>query len=252
MKKALLILLLTISPAFADDQNVYDFFRQIEPKWNSAVLDEYVTALIKRHMANLFYPVDMTSFVRPEKDAKFREQIIALQKQMEVPPTGALTSDEFSRLEKAARDVDDRPIGTHDKFVDRSKDGEWVFAIGTGGADDIAKPINITQIFCRRASGTCELSTAEYSPEDSQLYFGTPPFDYAITTWEPTRVTATREHPCGTAVMSIDMQTGLGPLSYARSATTVRPCGGVRRALLRLRLSHCLRRDAQTVARWND
>src|SRR5215469_5786866 len=45
---------------------------------------------------------------------------------------------------------------------------------------------------------------------------------------------------------------GLGPLSYARSATTIRPCGGVRRALLRLRLSHCLHRDAQTVARRND
>jgi hypothetical protein len=85
MKKALLIFLFAISPAFADDQNVYDFFRQL-PSSDRAIVDEQTTALIKRHMANLLYPVDMSSFARPETDAKFREQIIALQKQMGVCP----------------------------------------------------------------------------------------------------------------------------------------------------------------------
>src|SRR5262249_39109601 len=40
--------------------------------------------------------------------------------------------------------------------------------------------------------------------------------------------------------------------SYARSATTVWPCGGVRRALLRLRLPDRFHRDAQSVARRYD
>src|SRR6516162_8504807 len=111
MKKALLIFLFTISPAFADDQNVYDFFRQL-PDADTAIVDEQTTALIKRHMANLLYPVDMSSFARPETDTKFREQIIALQKQMGTPATGTLTLDEFGRLAEAARDIDDRPIGT--------------------------------------------------------------------------------------------------------------------------------------------
>ena len=111
MKTAFLIFLLMISPAFADDQNVYDFFRQL-PNSDSAIVDQQTTALIKRHMANLLYPVDMGSFARPEMDAKFREQIIALQKQMAVPATGTLTLDEFGRLAEAARDIDDRPIGT--------------------------------------------------------------------------------------------------------------------------------------------
>ena len=110
MKKALLIFLFTISPAFADDQNVYDFFRQL-PNTDNAVVDEQTTALIKRHMATLLYPVDMGSFARPEKDAKFREQVIALQKQMGAPATGALTIDQFTRLAEAARDIDNRPIG---------------------------------------------------------------------------------------------------------------------------------------------
>ena len=111
MKKALLIFLLTISPAFADDQNVYDFFRQL-PNSDSAIVDEQTTDLIKRHMANLLYPVDMSSLARPETDAKFREQVIALQKQMGVPTTGTLTLDEFGRLAEAARDIDDRSVGT--------------------------------------------------------------------------------------------------------------------------------------------
>ena len=66
-------------------------------------------------MANLLYPVDMSSFARPETDMKFREQIIALQKQMGAPATGNLTLDEFGRLAEAARDIDDRPIGTTGK-----------------------------------------------------------------------------------------------------------------------------------------
>ena len=153
----------------------------------------------------------MASFVRPEQDVKFREQIIALQKQMGAPPTGTLTSDQFDLLAKAARDIDDRPIGTYPgKLVERFKNGELVWAVGTGTTDDqanpLAHPINISRIWCLRSSGTCELSTAEFSPEDSHLYFSTP-FAYGITAWEPTRVTATSEHPCGTALLSIDIPT---------------------------------------------
>jgi hypothetical protein len=211
MKKALFILFIMLTPARGDDQrNVYDVFRQWEQTTDATVVDEKTTALIKRHMANLLYPVDMASFARPERDVKFRDQIIALQKQMGVPTTGVLTFDQYDRLSEAARDIDDRPVGAYPgKIVDRSKDGDLVWAVGMGGTDDVANPlahpINISRIYCLRSTGTCELSTAEFSPKDSQLYFAAP-FDYTITTWAPTRVTATSEHPCGTALMSIDIQ----------------------------------------------
>jgi hypothetical protein len=208
MKKALLIFLFTISPAFADDQNVYDFFRQLANS-DSAIVDEQTTALVKRHMANLLYPVDMSSFAGPETDAKFREQVIALQKQMGVPATGSLTRDEFGRLAEAARDMDDRPIGTTMKKT-VVKDGDFASATGTGGTDDIANrlapPINISRIFCQRNSGTCELNIAAFNPEDAHLYFYIP-WQYNITTWEPTRVTAVNEMPCATSSMTLDMQT---------------------------------------------
>ena len=70
----------------------------------------------------------------------------------------------------------------------------------------LAPPINISRIFCQRISGTCELSIAAFNPEDAHLYFYIP-WDYSITTWEPTRVTATNEMPCATSSMTIDIQT---------------------------------------------
>ena len=209
MKKALLIFLLTISPAFADDQNVYDFFRQL-PNSDSAIVDQQTTALIKRHMANLLYPVDMGSFAQPETDAKFREQVIALQKQMGVPATGTLTLDEFGRLAEAARDIDDRSVGTGIIKKTVVKDGEFASATGIGGTDDIANrlapPINISRIICQRTSGTCELNIAAFNPEDAHPYFYIP-WHYNIATWEPTRVTAVNEMRCATSLMTLDMQT---------------------------------------------
>ena len=162
-----LILIVVSTGAFAEDKNnqanVYDEFRQWMKPLPDATVDEEVTARIKRHMANLLYPVDMASFVRPEQDVKFREQIIALQKQMGAPPTGTLTSDQFDRLAEAARDIDDRPIGTYPgKLVERFKNGELVWAVGTGTTDDqanpLAHPINISRIWCLRSSGTSVVS----------------------------------------------------------------------------------------------
>ena len=198
MKKALLFFLFTISPAFADDQNVYDFFRQL-PNSDSAIVDEQTTALIKRHMANLLYPVDMSSLARPETDAKFREQVMTLQQQMGEPATGTLTLDEFGRLAEAARDMDDRSVGTGIIKKTVVKDRDFASATGTGGTDDsanpLAPPINISRIVCQRLSSTCELNIAAFNPEDAHLYFYIP-WHYTITTWEPARVTATNEMPC--------------------------------------------------------
>ena len=166
-------------------------------------------------MANLLYPVDMGSFARPETDTKFREQIISLQKQMGVPATGTLMLDEFGRLAEAARDIDDRPIGTTMKKT-VVKDGDFVSATGTGGTNDVANPlsppINISRIRCQQTSGTCELNIAAFNPEDAHLYFYIP-WDYRITTWEPTRVTATNEMPCVTSSLTIDMKTASAMIS---------------------------------------
>ena len=212
MKKFVLMFLIASSAAAwaaenQDQRNVYDGFREMLKPSAGASIDEQVTGRIKRHMANLLYPVDMSSFDRPERDAEFRELIIRLQKQMAEPATGILTFRQFDRLAEAARDIDDRPIGlTQAKLIGRSDDGEWVSAVGTGAVDGIANPINVTRILCLRTDGTCEMTSAEFDLKYWMLSFGSPVI-YEIKTWRPSRVTAIREHPCGTATMTIDVDT---------------------------------------------
>src|SRR5262245_56883776 len=160
---ALAILMIIFSTAsWADDRddqrNVYDVFR--EPP---SLPERQLTARIKRHMANLLYPVDMLSFNRPEQDAKFREVVIALQRQMGAPTTGSLTHRQFLRLADAASNIDDHPIGMGPgKIVFRSDDGTLVSAVGTGAMEGIANPINVTRILCMKADSTCEMSSAEF------------------------------------------------------------------------------------------
>jgi hypothetical protein len=83
---ALIGLIAISSIAFADDRknqaNVYDDFGQWWKPPPNVTVDEEVTSFIKRDMANLLYPVDMSSLSRPENDTKFRDLIIVLQQQM--------------------------------------------------------------------------------------------------------------------------------------------------------------------------
>jgi hypothetical protein len=208
MKGTLLIFLLFFSTVVwaeeaQDQKNIYDDFRQsLKPTGESSV-DEQVTAIIKRHMANLLYPVDLSSFHTPDNDRNFKDLIKILQKQMGVPDTGTLTSDQLSRLLEASRDIDASPILTPGKIV--SMDGnQLLLAVGTGAMDDIANPINKVRIVCIKSENTCNMAEATFDLKNRLLDF----YDvasYAIQTWTPNRVTAVREHPCGTAMMSIDV-----------------------------------------------
>lgn len=209
MKKTLAIFLMLFSTGVLaedkqDQKNIYDDYRRsLKPSAGISV-DEQTTAIIKRHMANLLYPVDWSSFNTPEKDIKFRELIKLLQKQMGVPETGTLTSDQFSRLLKASRDIDAPLIlaPPTEKIV--SMDGDLLLAVGTGAMEDIANPINKVRIVCVKSAGTCNMSEATFDLKTQLLDF----YDvasYEIQTWTRNRVTAIREHPCGTAMMSVDV-----------------------------------------------
>jgi hypothetical protein len=65
MRRCIRVALIVVisSGAFADERkdqsNVYD---DLQPS-ATATVDEKVTALIKRYMASLLYPVDMSSFL---------------------------------------------------------------------------------------------------------------------------------------------------------------------------------------------
>jgi hypothetical protein len=183
-------------------RDIYEDLRQSFKPSAGVTPDETTTATIKRHMATLLYPVDLSSLKPPEQDEGFKQLIKMLQRQMGDPDTGVLTSDQFFRLSDAARDIDARPVlVSGGKIV--SMENDLVLAVGTGQMDDLAQPINKVRIVCIKSEGTCNEAEATFDFKTSLLDF----FDvasYQIQTWTPKRVTAIREHPCGTATMSID------------------------------------------------
>ena len=211
MWKTVFALLLTISTAaWADDRrdqrNIYDVFRQWLKPSDAATVDEQGTALIKRYMAKLLYPVNLASFERPETDQKFRDAITMLQMQMGTPATGNLTSEEFDRLALAARDIDDYLVGIQPgKIVDVAKDGGWVAASGTLAGDDVVQRINHTRISCIRAEGICNVNSASFDPNTSFLWLNFGPVPYKIRLWTENAVTAVNAHSCGADTMTIDV-----------------------------------------------
>lgn len=211
---SLLLLIVTV-PALADEQqdqfdtkNVYDAFGELKPKPSTGVtVEENVTSRIKRYMASLLYPVDLTSFVRPEKDSSLRELIVTLQKQMGQATTGVLTYGQFLKLEEAARSIDEKQVYVAPgKLVSREDNTDAVIARGTGVMNDLANPINVNRMFCAKSEGTCEMSGAEFDLKNGML-IAPPPTIFEIKTWTPHRITAIREHPCGTALLTVDIET---------------------------------------------
>jgi hypothetical protein len=216
IRSVIFFLLILSSIAWADEKedqrNVYDVFsdldKLVKPSQGSRIvtLEEDVTSRIKRYMANLLYPVDMSSFVRPEKDPKFRELVVTLQKQMGEAATGTLTNGQFDKLQEAARNIDENAIYVAaGKLVYGSDDGNSVGALGTGAMNDLAHPININRMLCVRSEGTCEMSASELDLKGRML-IAAPPMIFDIKTWTPNRITAVREHPCGTASLTVDVQ----------------------------------------------
>jgi hypothetical protein len=147
----------------------------------------------------------MSKFVPPDKDEEFRDLIMVLQKEMGDAPTGVLTSDQFNLLSDAANDIEERWIAPDiAKFV-TMKDGTLLMAGGTGAMDDIADPINKVQIVCTNQDAICEFTEATIDLEARLLSLNGFIY-YDINTWTSDRVTAIREHPCGTATMTIDVK----------------------------------------------
>jgi len=212
LPEAILVYLIAVScAAWADDKqgqrNIYDVFHEVLKPSPDASVEEQVTAFIKRDMAQLLYPVDMSSFATPDKDEKFRDLIGVLQKQMGEQATGVLTADQFDRLGEASREIDaPLRVSPQGKVVFMTKDGSMVSAVGTGSMDDIAFPINKVHIVCWKSEKSCEYREASLDREPSMDMLNLDDLVYYdIKTWTPNRITAIQEDRCITALMTIDV-----------------------------------------------
>jgi hypothetical protein len=193
--------------------------------------EQKIPANIKRHMANLLYPVDMSSLARPDKDPKFHDLIAVLQQQMGDPPTGVLTTDQFDRLVQASHHIDLELIGLsgtkrHVHMFDKGRfanGNAFLDAEGTGSWDNMDarydRPLNVVRIACDQARGLCEQHTAYlkfdwpdwsskrsmHGPDMLSLYLDVGD-EYQITSWSSSQVTAESQAPCFTDLMTVDIK----------------------------------------------
>jgi hypothetical protein len=154
-------------------------------------------------MAALLYPVDLRSFDPPDQDESLKELVRVFQRQLQQPATGIPTRAQVSTLRRAAQDLWTAPVSADPKFVivgesDAAVDGMQV---------DKQYPLlpNVVQIRCRRDLGVCTMSTASatFGPQDRSLVMGRP-VEFLVTSWTAHRVSAVLEHPCGSALLTID------------------------------------------------
>ena len=200
MKRAVLFLMIFVSSAVWGEnqegqQNVYDYYRGWMNPAAGSTVEEQVTVRIKRYMAHLLYPVDMSSFVGPDKDAKFRDLIITLQKQMGVQPTDFLTNAQFDRLATAAKDIDGSGIELMPLKKNVPVEKDIAGAEGTLAGEKIVSPFNAMRLFCSRQTGTCDQAIIYLN---LQLTLWPPTTTvYVIKTWTADTVIALTHPLCG-------------------------------------------------------
>jgi hypothetical protein len=190
-----------------DQENVYEVFRDLEQATANLSVDEQTTVRIKRYMANLLYPVNLSAFDRPEKDHPFLDLIKLLQKQMGVPITGVLTLKQFNTLADASDHINDRHVGVPFKQVGAAADGSWASAVGTaeGISEPLADPINIARFMCIKASKTCILVSASLQRTHGQFLWVDHPDVYDVQSWSDRRIVAIAQQPCGFSLMTMDI-----------------------------------------------
>jgi hypothetical protein len=156
----------------------------------------------KRQMAALLYPVNLRSSLPPNRDEEFKKLIEILQHQMGQKPTGVPTTGQAKRLRTAARDLWADPVVLGVKNVIVHTD--WASAEGAEYDDGAPAVANWTKILCKRETQGCIVTGASYLPDSLWLY---DTYEYVVTAWTRQRITASLEHPCGTATLTIDADT---------------------------------------------
>lgn len=181
----------------------------------------YASSRIRRALAILYYPVDLSSSIDPREDRALREQVSAFQRTLNHEPDGTLSFGEFNRLLELETIGTATPIG----FLWRRAphvEADWAGAAGTWviRGDQIAYPLNFAQIDCWRAAGHCEATEVHVDASDlsgvagesGRYLAGARTTIYSIASWAAGKVEARSEPPAGEcrfATLILDQSSGV-------------------------------------------
>lgn len=217
-----------------------EMFHQVNPAMNA---EGFTTALIKKHMAMLMYPVDLGVLQPPAQDAKFQAQIQLFQTKLGVPATGVLTWSQFEILQQAATTATERKVLPPSALLvhrEKTGSGEMLRAQGTWLGEGASLPLNYTEIICRQADQACleagmEVSVPAHTEAEHDYRVSLSTRSYRVTAWSETEVLAEGEDRCGPLRLSINAQSrqairsgaaGAGPDCTAATPATARLSAG--------------------------
>jgi len=201
---------LALADSPKDNDDAYSANRNMAAtyKKSAEAADANETLGIKLAMARLLWPVDLGVLKPPADDQKFRDQIKALQSQMGVPATGNLTFGQEKILMRAAEFLfEHRVYGGAQKMVFASDDKLLVTADGSWSMEDMAYPINSTEISCWKPEKTCIVSSANLDLDDADTRLLAVSMEqYEIKSFSDTKIIAEREGFCGSSTLAIDVK----------------------------------------------
>ncbi len=175
--------------------------------------------LVRRSLADLFYPIDLRNPGSPLTDEDTIAAIRAFESQSGGPADGVLTFDEYVRLSRLAFLSRVTPLYPGIGLSVNAYDGvsPSVYASGSWSMPDIAWPLNRSEISCVIETGICEeqaisvsAPSASGSMSDNQTYSVHTHTDrYQIEGWENGILDAVSTTDCRQVRLSINTRTKL-------------------------------------------
>jgi hypothetical protein len=180
-------------------------------KKDQAVGTSMVVLLTKFAMAKLAYDVDLLKTDPPEKDPSFGHQIQLFEKQAALVPDGVLTMEEWSLMLAVSEKVGESPIYFSDP-AEVYDGGDWLNVAGTWiiEGDQIAWPINRSEIICQKSSSNCEvnnisITVSKITESGNTHYVNVSKENYKIVSWSPNSVIAVSSGDCRTATLTVNI-----------------------------------------------
>lgn len=193
------------APAPKGEQDIYQVNRDMFGQANPGMTAEgFTTALIKKHLAMLMYPVDLGTLQTPTHDARFRAQIQLFQEKLGVPATGVLTWSQFEILQQAATTATERKVLPPSALLvhrEPAVGGEMVKAQGTWLGEAGSLPLNYTEIICHQVDKACletriEVNVPAHVDAEHDYRLTLASRSYRVTAWNEDEVQAEAGDGC--------------------------------------------------------
>jgi hypothetical protein len=170
--------------------------------------------MVKTALHRLYYAVDLTVLKHPSEDRLFYDALVEFERRAGLTVDGVFTLGEFDALSyfgKLADYVGSQTQPLASRRITHIVGSGYIHASGTWviQGDQIADPINSSEIGCWKEWGNCISADASVPPPSrgdvtGPSYLKVNTSYWEITSWSETRVVAEQKSLCRRNVLTID------------------------------------------------